>query len=376
MCFRLTTILTWSVKLIEPFTTDVGPFAMAPEEKQAFLSERLAALVEHHHARCAPYARLVDDWRGRTTSGSFSVESCPYVPVTAFKNYDLRSTDESGTTLQSSATTSAVASKIFADKATKKRQALSANKILTDFVGSEKRPYLVFDLEATVRGAGAMSARAAAILGLAHLATEFLFVMREEKGQLRIDRDALEHAIEVIGDGPFLSYGFTYILYQAHRELAELGITLPRAHPDSRFLHSGGWKRLVALAVDKPTFNRTISEPWQLEPASVVDFYGVIEQAGVPYPDCSAGYKHAPYWAEVVIRQNDSMQPTKTGETGLIQLINCLPLSAPNHSVLTEDLGQIVLDDGCACGRRGKAFIFKGRAPRSETRGCSDVPRR
>jgi hypothetical protein len=101
-----------------------------------------------------------------------------------------------------------------------------------------------------------------------------------------------------------------------------------------------------------------------------------VEQIGVPYPDCSEGLKHVPYWAEVLIRRHDSLRPTAVGETGLLQLLNCLPLSAPNHSVLTEDLGELVLLDGCKCGRRGKAFIFKGRAPRSELRGCSDVARR
>ncbi len=107
----------------------------------------------------------------------------------------------------------------------------------------------------------------------------------------------------------------------------------------------------------------------------VVDFYGLVEQVGVLYPDCAAGHKHVPYWADIVIRRADSLDPAGVGETGLIQLVNCLPLSAPNHSVLTEDLGELVTADGCACGRRGKAFVFKGRAPAAEVRGCSDVIR-
>jgi hypothetical protein len=106
-----------------------------------------------------------------------------------------------------------------------------------------------------------------------------------------------------------------------------------------------------------------------------VDFYGAVEQVGVPYPDCAAGVKHVPYWAEVVVRRSDTLEPAGPGETGLLQLINCLPLSAPNHSVLTEDLAELVSVDGCPCGRRGRAFVFKGRAPRAELRGCSDVPR-
>jgi hypothetical protein len=141
------------------------------------------------------------------------------------------------------------------------------------------------------------------------------------------------------------------------------------------FLHSGGWKRLAHLAVDKRKFNQTVAGVWGLPPANVLDFYGVVEQVGLPYPDCSAGFKHVPYWADVVIRRSDTLEPAPVGEPGLIQLLSCLPLSAPNHSVLTEDLGELVMLDGCPCGRRGKAFVFRGRAPRSELRGCSDVPR-
>ena len=221
-----------------------------------------------------------------------------------------------------------------------------------------------------------MSARGAAILSLAHHASKFHFVMRQEvDGRLRIDMDALNEALSEIGDEPFVGYGFTYILYQLHQELASIGLRSHKIHPDSVFLHSGGWKRLIDIAVDKPTFNQTIAGVWGLSPKQVIDFYGSVEQIGVPYPDCSEGLKHVPYWAEILIRENDSFEVADVGETGLIQLINTLPLSAPNHSVITEDLGQIVSRDKCECGRQGTGFIFKGRAPQSEARGCSDVGR-
>ena len=127
------------------------------------------------------------------------------------------------------------------------------------------------------------------------------------------------------------------------------------------------------MSVDKATFNRAVSAPWGLVPEHVIDFYGAVEQVGLPYPDCSQGLKHVPYWAEVITRRSDSLEPSAVGEQGLLQLVSCLPLSAPNHNVLTEDLGEIVLEDGCACGRRGRAFVFRGRAPKAEARGCSDV---
>jgi len=206
------------------------------------------------------------------------------------------------------------------------------------------------------------------------MASEFFFVMREGDDGLELDHEALAEAMSKIDGKPFIAYGFTYILYQAHE--AMMGERRWQVHPDSVFLHSGGWKKLIEIAVDKPTFNACVAEPWGLRPDRVIDFYGMVEQIGVVYPDCPEGVKHVPYWAEVIMRRADTLEPADPGELGLIQLISALPLAAPNHSVLSEDLGCVVHIDGCPCGRSGTAFTFQGRAPRSETRGCSDVVRR
>jgi hypothetical protein len=358
------------------FLDGVAPYALAPVAKATFLLEQLHELLEHHCTRCPPYANVVADWYQQGGREAGTLEAYPFLPVTVFKEYDLRSTAEAGMRLESSATTSGTASKIFVDKATRKRQTISATKVLSDFIGAQKRPYVVFDLEATVRGTASLGARGAAILSLAHHASKFYFVGHEVEGQLRLNPQALQGALAEIGPEAFVAYGFTYILYQMHQQLREHGLALPSVHPETVFLHSGGWKRLTEMAVDKASFNQTIAGVWGISPQHVIDFYGAVEQIGVPYPDCAAGRKHVPYWAEIIVRRPDSLAPAAVGETGLLQLLNCLPLSAPNHSVLTEDLGVIELLDGCQCGRRGTAFTFQGRAPRAELRGCSDVARR
>lgn len=356
------------------FLPDTSPYALDVEEKAQYLSGQLRELVQHHRAHCPGYARLVEDWEQHFSGSEWTAEDVPFIPVTIFKEYDLRSTDQEVMSIRSSATTSRDAARIFVDKPTRKRQTLSANKVLADFIGEGRRPYLVFDAEKTVRGAESMSARGAAIMSLAHLASDFYFVMKEVDGELELDDELLADAVAAIGGQPFISYGFTYILYQVHQQMRERGLKWP-AHSDSVFLHSGGWKRLQNIAVDKRSFNEAVSGQWGLPAEQVVDFYGAVEQIGVPYPDCSEGLKHVPYWADVIIRHSDSLRPAGVDEPGLMQLISCLPLSAPNHSVLTEDLGELKLLDGCPCGRRGKAFVFRGRAPRSEVRGCSDVTR-
>jgi hypothetical protein len=352
------------------FLAEVSPYALSPEDKAAYLVPRMTELVAHHERHCSAYARLVGDWRRHQHGDVSSVEALPFLPVTAFKEYALRSAD-AAVSVRSSSTTGQQPSQVYMDKPTRARASLSARAILADFIGDLKRPYLVFDAEDSVRG-GALSARAAAVLSLAHFAETFHFVMRTEGTDLVLDHEALAAALDAIGDRPFIGYGFTYLLHQAHMAIASRGSGRPM-HAESVLLHSGGWKRLMNQAVSKPDFDAAVAGAWGLDPARVIDFYGLVEQVGVPYPDCRVGHKHVPYWAEVIIRRADTLRPAGIGEVGLIQLLNCLPLGAPNHSVLTEDLGELVFEDGCPCGRRGRAFVFRGRAPRAEVRGCSDT---
>ena len=54
-------------------------------------------------------------------------------------------------------------------------------------------------------------------------------------------------------------------------------------------------------------------------------------------------------------------------------LFSLLPTSYPGHNILTEDIGEIVKDNNCDCGPKGKRFLVHGRAKQSEIRGCSDT---
>ena len=41
--------------------------------------------------------------------------------------------------------------------------------------------------------------------------------------------------------------------------------------------------------------------------------------------------------------------------------------------ILTEDSGEILGEDDCPCGRKGKYFKIYGRVKNAEIRGCSDT---
>ena len=103
----------------------------------------------------------------------------------------------------------------------------------------------------------------------------------------------------------------------------------------------------------------------------------MVENVGVVYPDCEQGNKHVPAFADVIIRNELTLEPVAVGQRGLVQVCSVLPTSFPGFLLLTEDIAELIHQDGCPCGRQGTAFRFVGRAPKAEVRGCGNVePRR
>ena len=47
------------------------------------------------------------------------------------------------------------------------------------------------------------------------------------------------------------------------------------------------------------------------------DFYGMVEQVGTVFVDCEAGNKHAPAFAEAILRQPLAHRPM--GQPGIIE---------------------------------------------------------
>jgi hypothetical protein len=245
--------------------------------------------------------------------------------------------------------------------------------IIRDFIGSARRPYLVVDTPATLAGSGELGARGAAIQGLRSFATEVVCCLSEDTaGNLRLEVERLLDFAAKWKDADALVYGFTYVLWNhLVKPLQARGTTLDLRNV--HILHSGGWKRLQKQAVTKEVFIQSVAAAFGCSHDRVIDFYGMVENVGVVYPDCAQGNKHVPAFADVIIRDELSLEPVSPGHRGLVQVCSVLPTSFPGFLVLTEDIGELVHRDGCPCGRRGTAFRFVSRAPKAEVRGCGNV---
>jgi hypothetical protein len=353
----------------------LSPFLQDPEHKQARLLPLLKAELGYACQKHAGYKNYIEKWPISYVAAD-CVANLPFLPVALLKADPPLSfipAEQVKRTLTSSATTSQFPSRVVIDAATARRMSKGAVTILRDFIGSNRRPYLVVDTPEVMRSSNGMGARAAAIQGLQPFAsTTFYCLALETEQRFKLLLSELEEFACCNRDGQVLVYGLTFILWNhLIKPLLEANICLNL--PNVMVLHSGGWKRLQDQAVEKITFNQQCANVFGCAPDRIIDFYGMVEAVGIVFPDCPEGNKHASAFGEVIVRDPLTLEPVIPGQLGIIQICSVLPSSFPGNLLLTEDLGQVISYDGCACGRRGIAFRFVGRIPKAEIRGCGNI---
>lgn len=339
------------------------PYSLERNEKQAALLSRLNELSALHVANCEPYRRIVE--------GAFPAHGpaerltdIPYLPVRIFKTHLLRSVPETAVykTLTSSGTTGSMPSRITLDQETAQVQARLLINLLGDFVGKQRRPMLIVD--APPAGGKSVSARYAATLGVMNLGREHFFCLDES---MALKKEELA-AFLAKQTQPIMVFGFTFMLWKhLYEAVGETGIDLKEA----TVLHTGGWKKLLDQSVDNDAFKAGLRK--RLNVGRVHNFYGMAEQVGTVFIECERGVLHASDGSDIIIRDERTWREVERGRTGLVQCLSALPTSYPGHSLLTEDIGTLLGDDDCGCGRKGRYFKIIGRVPSAELRGCSDT---
>jgi phenylacetate-coenzyme A ligase PaaK-like adenylate-forming protein len=344
------------------------PTRLQPDEKAALLAGGLSELSQLHWDNCVPYQRILRA-NGFVPPFAFdSVADAPALPVSLFKQFELRSVPQANVmrVLRSSGTTQQVPSRIFLDAETARLQARALVRIFQPIIGTQRIPMLIVDQNAVVGDGRSFSARGAGVLGLSNFGRNHTYVL---DAAMKLDLNALDAFIEKADGQRVFVFGFTFMVWkyfvqpliQAKRRLPFDGGVL---------VHSGGWKKMQDEAVDRAVFRERVGDVTGIR--AVHDFYGMVEQVGSVFVECSEGYLHAPVFADVLIRDPRTWRVVNSGETGVIQVLSVLPRSYPGHSLLTEDLGQRGPDE-CACGHRGRSFRVLGRVPKAEVRGCSDT---
>jgi phenylacetate-coenzyme A ligase PaaK-like adenylate-forming protein len=345
------------------------PFKMDRGKKQPQLIAELNELNQYHWQNCSPYRRVIAGMFGNLKNAITSLEEMPWLPASLFKTVEMSSvpSNEVAKVMASSGTTGMQTSKIMLDAATASNQTRVLVSIVKEFL-PERRPMLIIDNDAFLKDRSKFNARAAAILGFSNFGAHRTYLLDED---LMPQWDVLKAFIERHRDQPVFIFGFTWLVWdRLVREAKKAGISI-EFPPFSVLIHGGGWKKLQQMAVSNEEFKYVLNEQFGIRHS--YNYYGMIEQVGSIYMECSEGVFHAPSYADIIIRSPETLEALPFHSTGLIQTFSILPRSYPGHSLLTEDLGTILGEDDCACGRKGKYFHVHGRMPHAELRGCSDV---
>lgn len=343
------------------------PYHLTQIEKEQQLLSKLNELTVWHMANCEPYQRMLK--KSNAQAIAHNIEEVPYLPVQLFKLMDLKSVSQEDVVkvLTSSGTTGQQVSKIYLDKETSVAQTKTLVEVMKPILGGKRLPMIILDTKSVLKDRKSFSARGAGILGFSNFGRKHFYALNDD---MTLDIEGLQAYLKEYEGQRILLFGFTFMVWQyVYKEVRDKGIELNFA--DSVLIHGGGWKKLKDEAVDAQTFNRLLKE--QLGIQEVHNYYGMVEQVGSIFVECSEGYLHAPSYADVIIREEITFEPVAMGEQGLIQVVSELPKSYPGHSLLTEDLGTIHGIDNCRCGWKGKYFSVAGRIPKAELRGCSDT---
>ena len=339
------------------------PYSLRQAEKEAMLVEGLNELTRHHYKKSREYARILDAaWGGLKTFGALS--DAPFLPVSLFKEMELKSTAEPALVVRSSGTTGQRTSRIVVDNETAKRQSQALVASFRPILGNRRLPFLAIDTKDVIKPTD-MTARGAGVLGMMKYGAKTTFALDSE---LEVNKETVETFVRNNGAQPFLLFGFTFLVWdKLYRTFEDGEIDLMNAI----LIHSGGWKKLEAQKVSNAEFRAALKRRFGL--SNVYNFYGFVEQIGSVFVEGQDGLLYPPNFTDVIIRRPHTWEPAEIGEEGVIQAVSLLPRSYPGHSVLTEDLGVVAAIDAGVGGRFGKAIRVSGRAPKTELRGCSDV---
>ncbi|HBO32998.1 MAG TPA: acyl-protein synthetase [Lachnospiraceae bacterium] len=347
-----------------------APYSLSKDEKNRILTERLKELTKLHKENCEEYSRILD-------SISFDLEkvdnyeNLPFLPVRLFKELELRSVpkEEVVKTMTSSGTSGQAVSKIYLDRTTSSNQQKTMVKIVSDYTGSGRMPMIILDCPSVVKNRLMFSARGAGILGFSIFGAKKIYALDDD---MNLNVEALKEFLEKYKGQKILLFGFTFMVWKHfYKELVRLKDEVSFDLSNGILIHGGGWKKLVNEAVSPEEFHRRLKDICGLD--SIHDYYGMVEQTGCIYMQCECGHLHASIFSDVIIRKPEDFSICKKGERGIIQVVSAIPESYPGHSLLTEDEGEILGEDDCPCGRKGKYFKIYGRLKNAEIRGCSDT---
>ena len=289
------------------------------------------------------------------------------MPATLFKHLNLKSIENKKIfkILNSSGTSTNLKARIFLDKDNAQTQTAVLNQIVSKIIGKKRLPMLIIDNFLNINNKNNFDAKTAAIIGFSLFGKNHQYLLKNSS----IDYLGLNKFLSRFGKKNFLIFGFTSYVYDYlfnQIDLNKIKFSLSKGI----LIHGGGWKKMNKLKITNLIFKQKLESFYKIK--KVYNYYGLIEQTGSIFFECTKCGSFSPSeYSDIIIRDKNfnELPPNKIG---YVQLISLLPTSYPGHSILTEDLGEVVINNCTECPRK-KKFLIHGRVEQSEIRGCSDT---
>ena len=347
----------------------LGPFSLNKEEKSKFFLKEINILNKYHYKNSKQFKKIVDFLN--SSSVIKNLEDLPFLPARLFKEFKLLSVSQKEIfkVLHSSGTSGQAQSQIYLDKQNANNQMKVLSKIMLSVVGNERLPMLIVDKNPNnINNDKQLSAKSAAINGFSLFGKNHTFLIDDQN---KINYEILNNFLNLYGNKKFLIFGFTSMIYEnLYKKI--LVDSFKSNFSNAILIHGGGWKKMEKARIDNLEFKKRLNKKLNIK--EIYNYYGLVEQTGSIFFECkSCSCFVTSVFSEVLIRDKNLKIVKKNGQRGFLQLISLLPSSYPGHSILTEDIGEIIKKDNCDCGKYGTRFLVHGRSLQSEIRGCSDI---
>jgi phenylacetate-coenzyme A ligase PaaK-like adenylate-forming protein len=355
------------MSLVNNILGQENPYKMDLAIKKIDFLKELKKLMNFHYNNSSEFRNFVSNSNYNLDVNH--INELPFIPARLFKLMNLRSIPDENVfkIMTSSGTSGQAVSRIYLDKESSLIQTKVLSHIISSFLGKKRRNMMIIDSQSIIKDRKKFNARAAGILGFSSFGKHHKYLLDDN---LNLDISEFKIALEQNKNNPLLIFGFTYLVWQQFYQGiqdSKIDINFPE---DTVLIHGGGWKRLHDSKVDNARFKKSLNELGILK---VYDYYGMIEQTGSIFVECEEGYLHCSDYSDIIARDEHTLDALKFNEQGILQVLSLLPSSYPGNSILTEDIGTIIGEDDCQCGKKGKYFLVSGRMKQSEVRGCSDT---
>ncbi|MHA2288362.1 MAG: LuxE/PaaK family acyltransferase [Promethearchaeota archaeon] len=145
----------------------------------------------------------------------------------------------------------------------------------------------------------------------------------------------------------------------------------------------GGWEGVKGeakmSAVNKSQFIGYYEKVFNIKPDAIRDIYAFTEGPTLFGGHWSDKYQdfllHCPDTTRIIVRDLESMDPVKTGEEGLLEVLTPYGVNGSiNQAVLVDDIVSLVSSNKCPeCGYEGATFRILGRLRNAQGKSCSSL---